>query len=428
MERTREREWNEKAENMFLPMPLVVSATVNLALAPLRRIRLLMSVEDDLAEEGVVPTNKDVGAGGSGNRGGFGGAIGCAKFLYQLGGVRAFYRGAALEYGGVVIKYLIQIGVVMPICSRVPLQMQRSYALTTLLHTVVLFFPIAPVQVLIDTIVVNACSDFVRKDSPATGAQRDRSSQPPPPATTEVDGSKFRFRFTGLWEAAKAAWRTLPILPLVNKLMLLDFAGRYISSLFFNKAIGYLYDKLMSDDGKGASDSRAMAVLMRVVPPLVSICYGLLTYPVVNLPFSHFVRVHLHEREAAAKAKAKEEEREYLELRRTSVDNNLNGTSSGANKSFAGSRSVRLSAYPRPEDNEDTLWIDRIVELLCHWDVRDYLYFTYEQWGIRGLYRGYSMQVATITMGVVCGATISAALTQARRTLRHLTRAAAASR
>lgn len=371
---------------MLLPTPLLVSATVSLALSPLRRIRLLMSVEDDLVEEGVVPSNTKGSVNGSksgpGNRGGLGGAVGAAKFLYQVGGVQAFYRGAALEYAGVVMKYLIQVSVVVPICRRIPLRMHHSYTLATLLHTVVLFLPVAPVQLVIDAIVVNACTDFTRKQETPGNTKKT-------PEVTEVDGTRFRFRFRSLWEAARTAWRTLPILPLANKLMLLDFAGRYISSLVFNKVIGFFYEKLLSDGDNHA----VLSALMRVVPPLASIGYGLLTYPLVSLPFAHFVRARTHEREAAAVAKAKEEEeREYRPQGHS------------GNKSFQGSRSMRLSGYPRPEEEESKLLADRVVELLCHWDVRDYLYFTYEQWGIRGLYRGYSMQVAAITLGVGCGA------------------------
>lgn len=509
---------------MYIPSPVIVTAVVMFMVTPLRRIRLLRAVEDDLADEGVVPPlrTKKVeqrqaashnnnaatspsssssssssplskagrkhhnqhqqqqqqqgggdGSDGGGNgasaaaptgRGGFGGFLGSARFIYRMGGLPAFYRGGLLESVSVLVKYAIQATVLIPICRMLPMRMHSSYMLTTLVHTIITSIPIAPMQMMVDAIIVNACSDFVlrdeddddkkKKEEEDDGAQA-AGARPhtPTPTPATGDGRPFRYRFRSLWSAAKAAATGLPIPELIRRLWFLDIANRYASSLVFNAALGYFYRRMLgTHNGRLNSSphwtlSTSAAILMRVVPQLVSIAFSVNTYPFVVLPFTHFARVKVHERRAAAMARARdEEEHEYRPLlgavvsaAAAAANANANGSSPSNNNSmFADNASVARShasaGSPLPPGERRrprsqrfiTAWAQRasssfalrhtteddlslVLEVMCPWEVRDYLWYNYEQWGVWGLYRGFRAHVCTIAVSTILGPLISLA-------------------
>ncbi|KAK7201659.1 hypothetical protein NESM_000230800 [Novymonas esmeraldas] len=380
---------------------LLSNAVVVFVTAPLRRVRHLITVEDDLIEEGILPPQ------------GFGGVGGCVRFLYEAGGrsYAIFYQGAVLEAALCFVKYELQRTIAIPISRRVHLDMRHAYLATTLLHTTLTYVTVTPVQTAVDTIVVNGVTDF----APATPEPEQKAAEEETPRRGEgnVSASNFtlpsvRQRFVGVWATTKYLAHHFPVMSMVSRLFLLEFGCRYASSLANNTILGYLIRFVEQRRRGGELTSFQRFVMYAGCPLLASLAVNLLTYPLATYPIAHFLRMRYYERRSAeAWRRDSEAERDYPATTTTTTtaaaaarthpsggapsqqDGNDGRSSHGAARPQAGktsagggddrgreeARSAATSAQPRVSlFGEERFWWEELLRRGLHPDVRDYLW------------------------------------------------------
>lgn len=298
------------------------NACVAFLTAPLRRLRYLLTVEDDLIEEGVLPPA------------GFGGTLGCIRFLYNAGGrsVSVFYRSAFLEAVGCIGKYELQRIISIPIARRLPLRMQSAFLATTFVHTALVYFTVAPLQTALDTIAVNSVSTFTVEKAPATTAAVAPDSKD---ATSAAAPARVRMRFSSAWQTTKYLAGHFPVLMMVRRLYLLDFACRYVTSLANNKILNWLMRKAQKHYNGVEMTSFQRLVMYAGCPLVASLAMSLVTYPFATYPVAHFLRLRCYERraeqEAEATRKAAEAEDDYpLSARHSSPGPHAGGSNAGS--------------------------------------------------------------------------------------------------
>lgn len=406
---------------------VVSNALVTLITAPLRRLRFLLTAEDDLIEEGILPPER-----------GFGGVLGCAKFLYAAGGssLAVFYRCAFAEAGLCVVKYGMQRLLMIPILRHLPLQMSHSYLTTTLVHTALMYITLAPLQVAADVVVVNCVADVVPVDTPEavtpartpkpSGSDENCNKQPSQP-------QRYRLRFSGFCEAAAYLWHTLPVRSVVARLFLLEFSCRYVSSLVNNKLLGYVTSAVhrhsQLDHSVGPTASQHF-LLYIASPLLVSSAVGLLTYPLTTFPFVHFVRVRYYERQgmltSADTLQSSDVADDYPPVRSRSMSRGRKSAS-------------RDRADGQVTDVEGFWWED-MLRVVFHWEVRNYLWTvahrprtapppptTVENQDLASsteahcarLYRGYGLMIISTIVSVALSKSINSLVSFGSQVLQH---------
>lgn len=330
------------------------NAFVAFLTVPLRRVRYLLTVEDDLIEEGVLPPQ------------GFGGTLGCIRFLYNVSGgsFRVFYRGAFLEAFGCIGKYELQRIISIPIARRVPLRMQHAFFTTTFVHTALVYFTVAPLQTALDTIAVNSVTTFIveqPKPKEGEGKNADTTSttaaaavgDEASPAPASARPPTVRLRFASAWETAKYLSTHFPVFSMVSRLYLLDFGCRYVTSLANNKILNWLMSKAQKHYNGAEMTSFQRFVMYFGCPLIASLALSVVTYPFATYPVAHFLRLRYYQRcdEAAV---------------RTTAAAAAVGDSSASNHSHA-------STSFTPKKDERFRWKDLFSHAL-HLEVRGFLW------------------------------------------------------
>lgn len=313
------------------------NAFVALLTAPLRRLRYLLTVEDDLIEEGVLPAE------------GFGGTLGCVRFLYNAGGrtVSVFYRGAFLEALGCIGKYELQRIISIPIARRVPLRMHNAFLATTFVHTALVYFTVAPLQTALDTIAVNGVTTFtVDEATAAAGAGatlpvRDNEDDAPAGKSEAATASglaaptapRVHLRFSSSWDTAKHLAGHFPVASMVHRLYLIDFACRYVTSLANNKILTWLMQKAQQHYNGVEMTSFQRLVMYAGCPLIASLAMSAVTYPFATYPVAHFLRLRYYERCAEEKTRREAEAAQDYPV---SPRHSTSGTSSSPNAHTSG--------------------------------------------------------------------------------------------
>eukprot|EP00796_Vickermania_ingenoplastis_P008982 gene8983-6304_t len=275
-----------------------------------------------------------------------------ARFLYSVGGWRIFYSGALLDTVAVFAKFWVQLYVVIPLLRQLPpLPMTSFYFMSTFMHTLILFLPLAPLHGLVGAVNVNMVTDFVPAPAedpailvldacgPANGAAeeaatsaffQDSSSSDadaavfrgtdesintpvvragiavaataaPSPSPSRAmpkpsPGPRFVLRYGSWRELCRAIIHRLPARMLIKKMGALEFLGRYLASVVHNWLLARLYRSLLAPGATPATEGLTGFLLRRSLPLIVSVCVSLVTYPLVTYPFIHFMRVQHYER------------------------------------------------------------------------------------------------------------------------------------
>ncbi|KPA77296.1 putative ADP/ATP mitochondrial translocase [Leptomonas pyrrhocoris] len=351
------------------------NAFVAFLTAPLRRIRYLVTVEDDLIEEGILPPQ------------GFGSTIGCLRFLYHAGGrsLGVFYRGAMLEVVGCIGKYELQRIVAIPIARRVPLRMQHAVLATTLLHTALVYFTVAPLQCALDTIAVNSVTTFTAEE---TGGKRASPALEPVQSASAENGkndpslpsSPVRLRFSGTWDTARYLVRHFPVRSMVSRLYLLEFGCRYVTSLANNKILTWLMMRAQKHYNGTEMTGVQRLVLYAGCPLVASLAMSVLTYPFATYPVAHFLRLRYYERCAEETArKAAEVAHDYPVFAQhggATASRTADGdTHNSSNSHSSTSTSLAVSADGRRRPGEvERFWWEEVFFRSVHSEVRDFLW------------------------------------------------------
>jgi hypothetical protein len=369
------------------------NAFVAFLTAPLRRLRYLLTVEDDLIEEGVLPPQ------------GFGDTTGCIRFLYNAGGrsLRVFYRGAVLEALGCIGKYELQRIISIPIARRVPLRMQHAFLATTFMHTALVYFTVAPLQTALDTIAVNSVTTFTVEKSDTdnhaaattTSTTADKLEVPPSAGKAGVPSpsspTTVRLRFASTWATAKYLARHFPVLPMVSRLYLLDFGCRYVTSLASNKILTWLMRKAQHHYNGVEVTPFQRFVMYAGCPLVASLVMSLLTYPFATYPVAHFLRLRYYERYEEEEARrAAEVAQDYPILARHSAnqapqaanssssgddsDSNNKSNSNAHNGGSASAPFTRKEEEHRAPGEVEHFWWEEILYRALHFEVRGFLW------------------------------------------------------
>ncbi|KPI84995.1 hypothetical protein ABL78_5961 [Leptomonas seymouri] len=345
------------------------NAFVAFLTAPLRRLRYLLTVEDDLIEEGILPPQ------------GFGGTMGCMRFLYYAGGrsLSVFYRGAALEALGLVGKYELQRFISIPISRRMPLRMQHAVLATTFVHTALVYFTVAPLQAALDTIAVNSVTTFTAETTPPHSAAKEHKGKDAAPAAGSAEtkraqpspsSPKVRLRFSSALETAKYLAVNFPVREMVSRLYLLDFGCRYMTSLANNTILTWLMTKAQRHYNGVEMTSFQRLVMYAGFPLVASLAMSVLTYPFATYPVAHFLRLRYYER------RNEEEEASTTTAARhgsTAHRATKDGASIPSNSGTSASAAKRTDAHGRPGVVE-RLWWEEAFHRAVHSEVRDYLW------------------------------------------------------
>jgi len=391
-----------------LPMDITLSnALVTFLLTPIRRIRLLQTVEGDLMDDGVLPRDK-----------GFGGLLGCGRFLYRLGGLRALYCGATLEAAMCLLKYEVQRYFVIPAMHCVPLGMRDAYVSMTILHTLLIFVPLAPLQAYVEMIAANAVTELVEVEGEEGMAEQEEwsptllnanspkintplSENPPdaadgnpmgsPPESPPCRPKKMRLRFDGMLSAMRACHAVVPVWYPMRQFASLDFVGRLLTSFMHNKLLGFLYVYMVQHSG--TLDGFSALIFWHILPLSLSIAGSAITYPFSYFPLTHFLRVSHHERAVQVAAMREEEDEAYP----------LNNSYIGGCRSCSSFAAVHSHSHASHSELDSVLYIDLLIFAACPEDVRSYLSEAVNDYGVRGVYRGFSAQLAATLASSILG-------------------------
>ncbi|CAD2219341.1 hypothetical protein AGDE_15911 [Angomonas deanei] len=190
---------------------------------------------------------------------------------------------------------------------------------------------------------------------------------------------------------------------MMGKLLFLDFLDRFFSSILYNKLLGFLISQFAIHSGM---HSEAVSSLIWTLSPIiVSVGSSLLTFPLRNFLFTHFVRVRLYERIENDALKRLEEEKRYPN---SEVRNESFSTAVTRMRKKCSQRQLYLMEDEAPPHDPDAVCglIENMCHHLLHDEVRDYLRSTVDLDGFAALYNGFSVYVSSIFASVLVGASL----------------------